>query len=90
MSPRSVVTAVLALAVAGAATTATATMPLQKKAKEAGFPAANCQYCHADKLPKKGAATLNERGKFLASQKDKQKAADVDVAWLKDYKEAAK
>ena len=36
----------------------TATMPIQKKAKELGFPADNCLYCHNEKLPKKGAMTL--------------------------------
>jgi hypothetical protein len=86
----------LALALMGAATwragagVATATLPMQKKAKELGFPAANCQYCHADKLPKKDAAALNERGKWLAEQKEKKKAKDVDVAWLKDYVEKKK
>ena len=34
---------------------ATATLPMQKKAKELGFPVTNCQYCHVEKLPKKGA-----------------------------------
>ncbi len=62
-----------------------ATMPMQKKAKELGFPAENCLYCHAEKLPKKGAATYNERGQWLVDQKASRKAKDVDVAWLKDY-----
>ena len=43
-----------------------ATLEMQKGAKEAGFAeATNCMYCHGEKLPKKGAATFNERGKFL-------------------------
>lgn len=62
-----------------------ATMPMQKKAKELGFPADNCQYCHVEKLPKKGAVTYNDRGKWLVDQKDSRKAKEVDVAWLKDY-----
>lgn len=62
-----------------------ATLPIQKKAKELGYPAANCQYCHVEKLPKKGAITHNERGKWLVEQKAKNKAAEVDAAWLKDY-----
>jgi hypothetical protein len=66
-----------------------ATMPLQKKAKEAGFPATNCLYCHTDKLPKKGAAVQNERGQWLQAEKDKRKAKEVDVQWLKDYVEKA-
>jgi len=66
---------------------ATATLPLQKKAKELGYPAANCQYCHVDKLPKKGAAVSNDRGKWLHEEKEKRKAKEVDPAWLKDYVE---
>jgi hypothetical protein len=68
---------------------ATATLPIQKKAKELGFPATNCQYCHVDKLPKKGATTAvsNERGKWLTEQKTKRKVKEVDAAWLKDYVE---
>jgi mono/diheme cytochrome c family protein len=70
--------------------TASATMPFQKKAKELGFPAQNCQYCHVEKLPKKGASTNNERGAWLASEKTKRGAKEIDVAWLKDYKEEKK
>jgi len=66
---------------------ATATLPLQKKAKELGYPATNCLYCHADKLPKKDAATLNDRGKWLREEKEKNKAKEVDVSCLKDYVE---
>ena len=70
-----------------AGTVATATLPLQKKAKELGYAATNCQYCHADKLPKKDAAAFNERGKWLHEEKEKRKAKEVDVSWLKDYVE---
>jgi hypothetical protein len=75
------------LAMAG---TAHATMDMQKKAKAAGFPAANCQYCHVDKLPKKDAHKVNERGQFLVDQKEKNKAKECDMAWLKDYVEKKK
>jgi hypothetical protein len=67
-----------------------ATMPMQKKAKDAGLPVTGCTYCHVDKLPKKGAATLNDRGKWLMAEKERRKAAEVDPAWLKDYVEPAK
>jgi hypothetical protein len=67
-----------------------ATMPMQKKAKEAGFPAANCLFCHNEKLPMKGKVTHNERGTFLVKQKEEKKAKEVDVAWLKDFVEAKK
>jgi hypothetical protein len=59
-----------------------------KQAKDAGFPAQNCQYCHTVAVPKKEGfkpEELNERGKYLLSEKDKQKAKDVKVDWLKNY-----
>jgi hypothetical protein len=28
---------------------------------------------------------LNDRGKWLMAEKDKRKAKDIDVDWLKDY-----
>jgi hypothetical protein len=62
-----------------------ATLPMQKKAKEMGFAVENCLYCHNEKLPKKDAATYNERGQWLKDEKEKRKAKEVDVAWLKDY-----
>jgi hypothetical protein len=65
--------------------TSTATLPIQKKAKELGFAATNCQYCHVEKLPKKGAVSHNDRGNWLIAEKGKRKAAEVDPAWLKDY-----
>ena len=78
--------ATVAAWLAGAGT-ASATLPMQKKAKEAGFPATGCLYCHTEKLPKKGTAAQNERGLWLLSEKDKRKAKEVDVQWLKDYVE---
>jgi hypothetical protein len=67
--------------------TASATLEMQKKAKAAGFEARNCLYCHGEKLPKKGATTHNERGKFLIAEKEKRGVKEVDVNWLKDYVE---
>ena len=84
-----IVAAVTAAAWLAGAGPAWATMPLQKKAKEAGFPATSCLYCHTDKLPKKGAAVQNERGQWLQAEKEKRKAEEVDVQWLKDYVEKA-
>jgi hypothetical protein len=66
---------------------ASATMPIQKKAKEAGFEATSCLYCHSEKLPKKEKVALNVRGEWLLDQKTAKKAKEVDVAWLKDYVE---
>ena len=65
--------------------TSSGTMAMQKKAKELGIPVDNCMYCHVQKMPKKGEATYNDRGKWLMAEKDKRKAAEVDVAWLKEY-----
>ena len=64
---------------------AQATLDIQKKAKAAGFDAPNCQYCHVEKLPKKGAVTHNDRGKWLIAQKEAKKAKEIDVSWLKNY-----
>jgi hypothetical protein len=69
---------------------ANATLAHQKKAKELGYPAASCTYCHEDKLPKKDAHKLNDRGQWLHEQKEKRKAKEIDVAWLKEYVEKKK
>jgi hypothetical protein len=65
--------------------TSSATLPIQKKAKELGYPATNCLFCHGEKLPKKGAVTHNDRGNWLIAEKEKRKVKEVDPAWLKDY-----
>ena len=62
-----------------------ASLKMQKAAKEAGFPVENCLYCHNEKLPKKDAVTYNDRGKWLQAEKEKRKVKEVDVTWLKDY-----
>jgi hypothetical protein len=83
--------AVAAGLVLGVPGRARATMDMQKKAKAAGFAeATTCLYCHNEKLPKKGAVTQNERGKWLVEQKEKKGAKDIDVAWLKDFTPAKK
>lgn len=58
-----------------------------KAAKEAGFPAQNCRYCHSVAMPKKDgfkSEDLNERGTWLAAEA-KKKGTKSDAAWLKDY-----
>jgi hypothetical protein len=72
------------------ATPSHATLPIQKKAKEAGYPSTNCQYCHVEKLPVKGKVTHNERGAYLVKVKEEKKAKEIDVAWLKDFVETKK
>jgi len=65
-----------------------ATPQLVKQAKDAGFPAQNCQYCHTVAGPKKEGfkpEELNERGKWLLTEKDQQKAKEVKAEWLKNY-----
>jgi hypothetical protein len=64
-----------------------ATLPIQKKAKELGYAAQTCLFCHNEKLPKKDAVTHNERGQWMIAEKNKRKAKEVDASWLKDYVE---
>ena len=73
-----------ALSVAPAA----ATPQLFSESKTAGLPAQGCQYCHVSNLPKKDSyklGDLNDRGKWLMTEKDKQRAKDVKADWLKRY-----
>ena len=52
------------------------------------MPAQNCQYCHVSKLPKKEGFKpddLNERGRWMLGEKEKQQAKDVKAEWLKSY-----
>ena len=65
--------------------TSSGDMAIQKQAKAAGIDVKDCQYCHVDKLPKKDAHTLNDRGNWLVAEKTKRNAKAVDGAWLKDY-----
>ncbi len=74
-------TAVLLLALPAAAKPAWV-----KKAQEAGFAdVKDCKACHAA-LPVKKDGVFTDRGKFLVDMKAHKKAAEVDLAWLKDYK----
>ena len=67
---------------------AEATPQMLSQAKAAGLPAQNCQYCHTVAMPKKEGFKpdeLNERGKWLLSEKDKQNAKEIKGDWLKNY-----
>ena len=58
------------------------------KAKRAGYPAQNCQYCHVSAVPKKETfkpEDLNDRGKWLVAEKTKQSATAVNLDWLKNF-----
>jgi hypothetical protein len=71
-----------------AALPAAATPQLLTESKKAGMPAKNCQYCHTVAMPKKECFKpdeLNDRGKWMMAEKDKQKAKDIKADWLKDY-----
>jgi cytochrome c553 len=48
----------------------------------------NCASCHKDKKASKN--DLNEIGQWLVAQKEAKKAAECDMAWLKDYFAARK
>jgi len=81
----SVLTAAL---VVGATAPAFATPEMLAKVKGQGLPAQNCQYCHVSQMPKKDGFTaddLNDRGKWLITEKNKQKAKAVDIDALKQY-----
>ncbi|MBI4911892.1 MAG: hypothetical protein HY823_04065 [Acidobacteria bacterium] len=69
-----------------------AKMPFVKKAQELGFKdIKNCASCHKEAMPKAAAKgePYGEVGQFLLDTKAKKKAAEVDLAWLKDYKPKA-
>lgn len=59
-----------------------------KKVKEAGLDGQikDCTYCHTAK----GKKDLNDAGKWMVAKKEELKAADYDMAWMKDYKPAEK
>lgn len=68
---------------------AQAKLPYVKKAQGMGFSQIkDCQSCHVDKMPKKDAKgePYNDLGKFLNKKKADTKAAEIDLAWIKDYK----
>jgi hypothetical protein len=77
-----------ALLAALAASPAAAHPNLVAAAKKAGMPAQNCQYCHVSKTPSNSTykpEDLNDRGKWLMSEKEKKQAKSVMAEWLKDY-----
>jgi mono/diheme cytochrome c family protein len=75
----------LAAAALAVALPSQAKMPFVKKAQELGIASVkNCASCHVG-APKKG-GDFTDMGKWLVAQKATKKAAEVDVAWLKDYK----
>jgi hypothetical protein len=55
-----------------------------ERAKELGYPAQDCTYCHTKPT---GGAGWNARGTWLRGQKKTRRAKEVDISWLKDYQE---
>lgn len=82
------VAAAAALIVCLSTASASATPQLLSEATKQGLPAQNCQYCHVSKAPQKGSYKpddLNDRGKWLMAEKDKQRTNNVNTEWLKQY-----
>jgi len=82
------ISASLILASLGIALPAGATPQLFMQARSGGLPAQNCQYCHVSTMPKKDEFKpddLNDRGKWLLGEKDKQHAGEIKTDWLKNY-----
>jgi hypothetical protein len=76
----------IAAAVIGPGTTL-ASPPILAAAVKAGIPAKDCQYCHTEASPKKETykpETLNDRGKFLMTDKQQRNLKTVDVEKLKE------
>lgn len=57
--------------------------PLLRQARK--FGAKDCTFCHKDPG---GSDEMNDRGKWLLSERTRRGASDIDVEWLKDYKES--
>lgn len=53
------------------------------RARKAHVAAGNCLVCHGNDIP----GTLNDRGHWLVAEKERRKAKEADMAWLKDYVE---
>ena len=71
-----------------AAGLARAEAPWVKQAKDLGFPAQNCLYCHTIALPRKESfrpEELTDRGRWLLQQKRERGAKAVDLQSLKQY-----
>jgi hypothetical protein len=56
---------------------------MKRKARELNMSDGNCLLCHGSKIPSK----LNDRGRWLVSEKTRRGAARAEMAWLKEYKE---
>jgi hypothetical protein len=56
---------------------------MKETARELNMSDGNCLQCHGANVP----TTLNDRGHWLVAEKERRKADEFDMAWLKDYEE---
>ena len=80
--------AVLAALLTSSAALAEATSQMLIDAKKAGMPAKNCQYCHAEALPKKETfkrESLNDRGQFILKDMQDRNVKTADMEKLKAF-----
>ena len=70
--------------------TAEAKVAWVKKAQAEDPGIKNCLSCHASMKVTPKDTQLNGRGQFLVDKKAELKATEIDLKWLKDYKESDK
>jgi len=73
---------ILGLAVA-ASLSLSAKPTFPKAAKEAGLEGVTCMTCHTKVAPP---VAFTAKGKYLKERKATEKAKEVDVKWLNDFK----
>jgi mono/diheme cytochrome c family protein len=56
---------------------------MKKKAQDLKMAEGNCLACHGATIP----ASLNHKGNWLVTEKDRRGAKEFDMAWLKEYQE---
>jgi mono/diheme cytochrome c family protein len=56
---------------------------MKERAKGLHMSDGNCLACHGANIP----AKLNDRGHWLVAEKTRRGAKQLDMAWLRDYKE---
>ena len=60
--------------------------PFVNYAQRLGYPAKDCTYCHIGLQG--GGDKLGPRGKWLVAEKVRRGEGQVDIKWLKDYKQS--
>jgi len=76
--------------IAALGATAEAKVAWVKKAQAEDPGIKNCLSCHTSMKVTAKDPQLNARGQFLVDKKAELKATEVDLKWLKDYKESDK